>query len=294
MHSYFAYGLRIHSDIALPELEPGEAAADAFVRLGKVNGIPPDALTRDYYSKLSVDQVQFFWKEAGKFLIKDGREILIEPEPGVEERVLRLFILGPALALLLYQRGLLILHSSAIAVNDGAIAFLGEAGGGKSTTAAAFHKRGYRVVADDVVAVRLDAEPPIVFPSFPRLKIWPETATFLGDDLASLAELHPTMAKRGRQVAEAFSKNPLPLRRIYVLAEGQIPEIEILPPHATVIELVRHSYGVRLLQSLDASSHFLQCADLARRIPVRRLKRPYTLESLPGTIRAVEEDLAHL
>jgi hypothetical protein len=56
--------------------------------------------------------------------------------------------------------------------------------------------------------------------------------------------------------------------------------------------LVRHSYGVRMLQSLDPGAHFLQCGDLARRVQVKRLQRPLSLDSLPETVRAVEQDLA--
>ena len=67
---------------------------------------------------------------------------------------------------------------------------------------------------------------------------------------------------------------PLLLRRIYVLAEGQANEIEPLRPQEALVELVRHSYVARLLEATGtASSHFLQCASLANRVPICRLKR---------------------
>src|SRR5207237_1442435 len=149
-------GLDICSILPLPELLPGNGCADARVRLGKVDGLPPEARARKVYARADAGNAYLFWQGVGAFQITHGREITVEPAPGVEARALRLFLLGPALALLLSQRGLLVLHASAVAVEGRAIAFLGESGQGKSTTAAAFLAHGHTVVADDVLAVRID------------------------------------------------------------------------------------------------------------------------------------------
>jgi hypothetical protein len=100
------------------------------------------------------------------------------------------------------------------------------------------------------------------------------------------------MGKRGRSVAAGFGQDPLPLRRIYVLAEGEALAVEPLPPRAALLELVRHSYAVRALRSAGASSNFLRCASLAKTVSVRRLRRPQRLQALPELVRAVEKDLA--
>src|SRR2546421_132869 len=69
----------------------------------------------------------------GAFLVRGGREIVVDPAPGVEARVLRLSILGPAFGLLLHQRGRFVLHASAVASGGGVLAFAGGSGWGKST-----------------------------------------------------------------------------------------------------------------------------------------------------------------
>ena len=51
-------------------------------------------------------------------------------------------------------RGVPALHASAVAVGGAALAVVGSAGAGKSTTAAARAARGHAVVADDVLALR--------------------------------------------------------------------------------------------------------------------------------------------
>src|SRR5205085_11497996 len=91
--------------------------------------------------------------DAGAFLMRAGREIVVDPAEGVSGDVLRLYLLGPVLALALHQRGWLMLHASAVAMGQQAVAFLGGSGWGKSTMAGVLHQRGHALVADDFVAV---------------------------------------------------------------------------------------------------------------------------------------------
>jgi len=290
--SYIAYGLALRSALPLPELVAADETTDVFVRLGKVDRSRSNAAAEGHCFRAFADEAYLFWEEVGTFLVRSGNEIIVEPAPGVEERVLRLFILGPALAVLLHQRGLLVLHASAVALDDGAVVFLGGPGWGKSTMAAAMYARDYGVVADDVVAVDLDGERgPTIFPGFPQLKLWPDATVSLGDIAETLPQLHPRLEKRACRVASGFPRTPLSLRHIYVLDEGRNHTIEPIEKQDALVELVRHSYGVRLLQPVNPRSHFLQCANLANKVPVRRLKRLRSLPALPELAQIVEEDL---
>jgi hypothetical protein len=183
------------------------------------------------------------------------------------------------------------LHASAVALDGGAVAFLGGPGWGKSTLAAALYARGHGILADDVTAVDADAGSPMVFPGFPQLKLWPEAAAALGDAPETLPRIHPMLEKRARPAGRGFPEAPLPLRRIHVLARGPAHEIEPLRPQEALLELVRHSYCARLLQALDARRHFLHCARLANCVPVCRLKGERSLSALPDLAHLVEEDL---
>jgi hypothetical protein len=299
MFSYTAYGLNILSELPLPELTPGElgAGVDVFIRLGKVNRFPLETEPQAGCFYATSDEAYFFWEEDGAYLVRGGREIIVEPFPGVEDGMLRLVILGMALGVLLHQRGLLTLHASAVAVNGGAVAFMGEKGGGKSTTAAALHTHGHTIVADDVVAINIDdAGSPMVFPGFPQLKLWPEAAEFLGDEPKTLPRLHPLLEKRARCVtALGFQQMPLPLQRIYILAEGTTHEVEPLQPQERFIELMRHSYALRFLRNTGATvSHFRQCMRLASSVPIVRLKRPRSLSALQDVVKLVLKDTERL
>ena len=299
MYCYDAYGLGIHSALPLPELvATAEIGTDVVIQLGKVDLSLPETIPREGYFHLSAQEACFFWEQIGTFLVKDGKEIIVEPFPGVEERLIRLPLLGTVLAVLLYQRGFLVLHASAVAINSGVFAFLGGKGQGKSTMAATLYKRGNHLMADDVVALDLsDPRSPLVLPGFPQFKLWPEAAaSTLGDDPETLPQLASGYEKRARRVADRFSHGSLPLRYICVLSEGSAPTLKPLQPQAAIVQLIANSYvarfGNQLLQGTGASAHLRQCASLVKSVPVYCLERPRSLPLLPAIAQLVEEHLA--
>jgi hypothetical protein len=293
MFSHFAYGLGIHSAFALPELVAAEAPCDVIVRWEDGQDACADAGDEQWYARLAPAEGMLFVKDVGLFRVRDGREVAVTRAPGVDEDLIRLYLLGTVMAMLLYQRGLLVLHASTVAIDGGAVAFMGESGRGKSSLAAALHDRGHAVVADDLTPVDLCAGVALAIPGFPQLKLYAEVADALGRDRESLRLLHPQLEKRGWRVTSGFSTTRLPLTCVYILGEDQVSTIEPIRPSETVIELVCHSYPTRLQHSAGAA-HFRQTAHLARAVPAYRLKRPCSLATLPALAELVEEHVAGL
>jgi hypothetical protein len=290
--TYIAYGLGIHSTLVLPELTPGPAQRDVVVGLGHIPGVPSDPAAGDGLLRVSADEACLHWPDVGAVLLRHGREITIDPRPGAAADVLRLYLLGPVLGLLLHQRGLLVLHASAVAIDGGVAAFLGHSGRGKSTTAAMLHARGCAVVADDVVAVDLGASGgPVALPGFPQLKLWPDAITALGETPGDLPRIHAGEEKRARAVGTTET-TPRPLRRLYVLTDADSLGLEPLGGHAAVFELLQHSYVAAALERLGSSVHLTRCAHLAAAVPVRRLRRPRRLAGLEELAAFVEADAA--
>jgi hypothetical protein len=195
----------------------------------------------------------------------------------------------------LQQRGILGLHASAIALDDGAVAFLGHKGQGKSTIAATFYARGHALVGDDLVAVDVNAlGHPMVLPGFPQLKLMPEAVTAaLGDDPKQLRQLVSGYEKRACIATAGFSLAPLPLKRIYVLEEGEALDIASLKPQDVLLHILGQSYPARIfgqgLQGQEAARNFMQCAAVATQVPAFRLKRPKSLTLLQATAQLLEE-----
>ena len=294
-----AYGLSIRSELRLPDLIEGEAEADVVIRLGQVNRAAQraeDVTTSETGVSLWAQggEVCVFQKGLGACLVRGGQEIIVDPEPGAPETAVRILIVSFALAIVLHQRGVVALHASAVAMDGLAVAIAGNAGGGKSTTAAALHARGHDMVADDLLAIDLGegSGRPILHPGFPQFKLWPEAAAALGDDADTLPRIRPGLDKRARRVTRGFRQVPLPLGLIYVLEEGTAYEIQPIRPPEALEELMRHSYYVPAIASGETPRHFLQCASLASKVPVRRLRRPRSIPGLPNLIKLVEEDVA--
>jgi len=308
---YLAYGLRIESELALPELMPiaqMEAGAQSFgdeydvtVTIGTVPAVDATAVDMGEDQWRLGDRVWLRYPGVCRILVDQGRSIVVDPVDGVEERVVRLFILGNAIGTLLHQRGNLVLHAGAVAVEGVAVAFVGFSGAGKSTMTATMVARGHSPIADDVVAVEIDAQgQPVVRFGFPQLKLHPDSASALPFPEATFSPLHPEFAKLGHQVPIVSPPGACPLAAVYVLeftGEDE-PSIERLRPTKAMFELIRHSYAAKMLkdhagQDGPASTvHFDQVATLAAAIPVSRLKRPKRLPDLQEVARLVERDCA--
>lgn len=300
MQSYVAYGLNIQSALSLPELTPAKSLAkcDVTVKFGNVAPPSHQCLIVDNCYYAGQDEARFFWDIIGAFQVKSGAEITIDPTSGAEEQLLRLPLLGAILAILLHQRGLLVLHGSAIAFGDNAAVFVGIKGQGKSTLAAFLHARGHSLLTDDVVAVDADhIGNQNVIPGFPHLKLWPDAAaSLMGDESKELPPLASGYDKRARRIDDGFATRPVRLKKIYVLDGGPVPQIVPLLPQQALTQVIAHSYAARfgkaMLHNQAASSHFSQCARLISNISVCWLQRPRSLEQMSEVAQLIEDDMS--
>ena len=157
------------------------------------------------------------------------------------------YLLGPVLGLVLRLRGVPSLHASAVAVDGVAVALVGPAGAGKSTTAAALAARGHALVADDVLALRVSEHGGIVVqPAYPHVRLWPDVVPALFGEGAELPPITPNWEKRGLRLDEAFHPHPLPLAAVYVLctreAGPDAPRLEPMSAMDAVLALVPSTY----------------------------------------------------
>ncbi len=288
MYSYFAYGLGVHSTIPLPEFIPAEVECDVLIHIGTRELIPKEVLGKESYLSVNAEEVVISSKDVGTFLIRGGKEVCVIPTASLDESRLRLNLVGVVMAFVLYQRGTLVLHAACNSMGGHAVAFLGESGFGKSSTAAALYKRGHSLFTDDVLPVYTNSNVVMAASGFPQFKLHPEAAAALNYDPNSLHELHSSQEKLGYRVHGGFASGELALRRIYVLARGEALKIEPLPLSQGVMELVRHSYPTRA-QYCGGAAHFQQCVKIANQVPMYRLVRPKELSLLPEIALMVEQ-----
>jgi len=283
--------------VDLPELRTRPyvegSEPDLSIRLCAVPPLPNEDGRAFIHSEME-GELRFFSRAEGRFLYRAGREILLDPVPEMAPSALRLYILGAGLNIALFQRGLWVFHASVVCIEGKAVAFLGHPHAGKTTMAATLHRRGHTLLSDDVLAIRMTEDGPLALPGFPRFKLWPDSAEALGVEAETLPRIKEDMDKRSCAVARRFREEPAPLVRMYILGEGPAPEIALLNPRQAHLELIPYwdlsKFGAAFLQGRRLGTCFLQCGELARRVPVSMLTRTTDLADLPRLADLVEND----
>jgi len=237
-----------------------------------------------------------------EFLI-DGRaervRVFRSPDVPFEEALSLLF--DDVLAHLLRWRGMTSLHASAVRIGDGAVAFLGAVGKGKSTTAAAFGQMGYPLITDDLLPIVRKEGRFFVLPAYPRLRLWPQSVRALGHDGRRLPQLMPGREKRRldlHQNGYSFQQEPVPLAAIYLLGErtddGAAPYVEAVSPQMAIVELLANKYTKHLLDPEMAASDFDLLTQLAAQIRPRRIVPHADIACLPQMCEQVLAEVESL
>jgi hypothetical protein len=213
------------------------------------------------------------------------------------------YLLGPVMGFVLLLRGFVSLHACAVAVDDRAIAIVGPAGSGKSTTAAAFAGRGYAILAEDVVTLRDHRDSRgyggasfMVEPGYPSIRLWPSSVEALYGTKATLPRLTPTWDKRYldlTQPAYEFQRDPLPLAAIYVLAErtsDPAPFVQELAPSEGLMSLIANTYATYLMDRRMRAREFELLNRVLKTVPIRKIT-PHTDSTQIGQLcRTIVED----
>jgi len=276
--NYKCYNLTVHSEIELPEMGvPIDVSGKPDLRI--VQGpVSPDGLKGGTqigpFLWATPEAVQLHVPHVARFLISGGDSIIFDPEPGIDDDSVRVFMLGSALGALLFQRGYLVLHGNAIRIGDACIVCVGHSGAGKSTLAAAFMKRGYQLLADDVVPIDNDCR---AIPGFPRIKLWKDAANKLEIETKGLRRIRPDMEKFNLPIADSFVTEPLPVSHIYLLnsdhdstfTSQSITGIQRFRP------LYNNTYRVKFLENMALKpDHLKLCGKLAAQTKLTRVTRP--------------------
>ena len=298
---YKAYGLGIHSDIALSDLLPSQSGkTDVRIRLGKLDESFLQAelnggITRSGYgitARASTEAVTFHWRGIGTALVRGGSDVIVDAAAGINERDLSPYINGSILAVLLHQRGLMVLHASAVVLNGQAVAFLGDKGAGKSTFAAFLQNRNHTLLTDDLVPVKFVDNRAFAVPGFPSVRLWADSVESIGVDPRSLPMINSFVNKHSYRRSDGFSDDPVNISRLYVLTENAEINIRKIEPRESFIEIVRNCYLSRYTDATgQTASHFKNCAALAASVPVYELNRPHDFAALPDVASMVENHL---
>lgn len=301
---YFtAYQLLIDSELDLPELLPpagaSQAEADVTIRLADLQSEAEQPGWEPQGRNVWTQEQRFLMQVPGvaRFLIEYGQRIVVDPWPDIDADSVRIFLLGSALGVLLFQRGRLVLHGNAIRIGDACMICVGRSGAGKSTLAAGFMQRGYAILADDVVPLDEQGH---ALPGFPRIKLWQDSADKLGIATTELRRVRPQADKYNVPLLARFADQPLPVRWIYIIdnegdaSDGDaLIESELLTGMHCFSHLHEHTYRIEFLAGMKLqTTHLQQCGQLAGRARIKRVRRPATGFHLDALIDYLLADMS--
>ena len=218
----------------------------------------------------------------GRFRISNAEQIAWQRADGsVSDQDLRTFLLGSAVGALLIQRGMLVLHGNALERDGEAIVCVGHSGAGKSTLAYALMKQGWRLLADDLVAITPDGQ---VLPGVPRIKLWHDAAKAFGLDPEALPPIRQGMHKYlllGDAIERA--EQPCPLRALYLIRQ-QRKDIKdpddsritsISSQKQAALCLRNQAFRPRFVRGLgQEGANFIALARLQQAVPLATLPTP--------------------
>lgn len=291
-HYYLGYGLRIRSVIPLPGLGAVPAPVDECLAPDLEIDLEPireDLPQQGDWHRLSPRDSVIVFAGAGAIRVRNGSRMSIQPVAGAERELAR-FVVGPAMGLLLQQRGLYCLHASCVRIGDDAVAIAGDSGAGKSTLAHALLQRGHGIVADDIAAIDASSGTPMVHPGRAALRLTTPNLWRIGADPDSCEWFHEGSDKRLLAIpSTAYEIAPLPLRRVYVLIPGHSQAVEEIGGLPGALALLRHCYFPTLASAVTDSSALMQrCVEFARHVRVFRLHRRQNIADLAALTALIE------
>lgn len=318
-HAYSIYGVRLEADQALPALAdsliggtPGvrvwmrqaPAWADMAARGSKAlwfcSGDAQDDLPA------SVRVWRYTESGAFQFVYRDGVEFIIDTHGRRISAVLNgsatlddaaSYLVGTVLAFALRLRGKIALHASVVVIDDRAVVLLGDAGSGKSTTAAGFAVMGYSILTDDV-CVPIEVEGNFcVEPAYPGIRLWPDAAEAMFGSRNVLPRITCGWDKRLLDLSGEefrFHRCRLPIGAFYCLRHTSsadvVTRIRSLSAADLMMRLVAMSYPGYLLDGVMKSKEFDTFSRLATELPGNQIEIHEDLFAVPRICSAIAED----
>lgn len=225
-------------------------------------------LDGQYYRFRYADETEFVIDKAGTEVWAEWRAPLTLEDTST-------YLLGPVMGFVMLLRGVVCLHASAVAIGGQAIALLGPAGSGKSTTAAAFAERGYSVLAEDVVTLDDRGDQFMVRPGYPCIRLWPAAVKALYGSETHLPKLTPNWDKCYLDLSDNFQREPLRLAAIYLLGERRhdavAPFVQALDRSEGLMSLVANTYATKLMDKQMRAREFELLTRVVSTVPVRRV-----------------------
>ena len=228
------------------------------------------------------DRFRFWANDAGWYTI-DARSPAIGVPPGSPGLRRELRMLGIPAALCMREAGDLSIHAAAVDVAGRALLLAGPAHHGKTTLAAGFARRGYRLLSEDTTRCHA-ARPAVAYPGPAILRLRADVAARLHVPDAAAAALEPPTDRQHLLLDRAARGDgaALPLAAIILLKIGTDLRLRTVSAE----QVVRDLWALTFQLPTDEFRAFCfdRLGQLATSTTVLELERPLELGNLDRVV----------
>jgi hypothetical protein len=276
--------------------EPGHApVANVEVVEGEVRPVPKQRPSSEVVAERIVNQEAWYtFARCGEVVV--GRfygladfEIATRGEDSLTWRVtfyrapaapiglIAILITGSITAYLLSANGRLVLHASAVEVNGGALAFIGQSGQGKTTMATLLCADGRALVSDDLLPVDVRGDQVMCVPAGRELRVREKVETLL-DRFDVLTSRYRTVDERHAVRARPTTAEQLPLLSVVVPwpdREASQVTAQRLTPGEAVMTLAQYQRIEGWTSPVLLRAQFGAISAVVRSVPVLAMRVPW-------------------
>ncbi len=233
MYRYKIYGIILESEFELKLLVP----ADETNKLSDVITVreedveeevlnflkEADAINKHYEISLEKSVMENI---GGYYLIEAG-QILVKLKEGYTYDTISSWILGYCLSMSLLQKKILTIHCSAMATETGAVLISGTPSAGKSSLAGILLEQGYKLMADDVAAIRFKDDKCMVYSAYPFQKLCSNEVEKRALDKSRLIYINEDKDKYLVPVDDIFEPTPHQLKAFFYIIKAPVEELTV-------------------------------------------------------------------
>jgi hypothetical protein len=264
MYSYKVFNIKITSQIPLPIREEDfSGESEVCMKYGETGKIEEGV-------RVGAKKAKLYWESVGGFVVTKGDKIVVSPKRDVSSRLLSIPLLGPVIGALLFQRGFLVLHASAVEKSGKVTAFLGPKGIGKSTTGAKMYEAGWGLFSDDLLAVDMTRSvKPLAAPAPPLIKLNPDIECPSLYNKSIKKSPKNKRYKKSVLLLEKRYKKLLPLKKIIFLRRRKKLGFEKMGKKNTMINVIKNNYIANISNALSIDAKkiiFESCKRITKKV----------------------------
>lgn len=279
---YKVYGLNIESEILVPELMVLDNKIDKNIDVKIYYKTMPDDIKQNVNEgKKAFYNGQYVWFHIDNvctYLIQNGDTVTIDLCENPDLNILKVYILGSVLGIILLQRNTVAIHGGSIVINNKGCIFTGDKGAGKSTLTTALRQRGYDFVSDDVGAIEL-SDIPMINPGFGYQKLCEDAMTKLGYDLSEYTPFRSDMnIKYIVPALDNFIKEKVPFEVLFEIEQGDTQKVEVVEVtgNEKLQKIIKNVFRIEVLMYSGGvpADYFKKCLEIAKHIKFYKITRP--------------------